>query len=428
MSDLNQLSATEAVVRIAQGSLKPSALLSAYLDRIDSREPKVGAFESIARDAAMQLALAQDKQAPSGLLFGVPIAVKNLIDTHDMVTTYGSPIYRQHQPAWDAACVVQARREGAIVLGKTVTTEFAVFHPGKTANPHELAHTPGGSSSGSAAAVADHMVPLAFGTQTAASIYRPSSFCGVVGYKPTFGTINRAGVKPLADSLDTIGVIANSVQDASLFAAATSTRHDLLLNTAAIGNTPRIGICKTFEWDRAQPETHQAVQMCAAQLEKSGATVVDILLPEPFRQLVAAQIDVMTRESALALGYEYQNHRHLLSAKLVEVIEQGLQVDDARLLQAHALIAQCRALLQSIYRDVDVLLAPAAVGEAPLGLSATGDPLFSRMWTALGNPGVVLPWHKGPKGLPVGVLLAGPYHGDRVLLEIAHWAQLQSGV
>ena len=423
MTNLIQLSATEAATQIAQQCLKPSALIAAYLDRIDARESQVGAFDQVARDTAMALAKQFDQQAPSGLLFGIPIGVKNLIDTKDMVTTYGSPIYQNHRPAVDAACVVQSKKQGAIVLGKTVTTEFAVFTPGKTANPHNLNHTPGGSSSGSAAAVADRMLPLAFGTQTAASIYRPASFCGVVGYKPSFGTIVRAGTKPLADSLDTIGTFANCVQDAALLAAAAGARHDLVLKGDVTKNAPRIGLCRTYEWTQAQPETQQTLEACAHTLSAAGAKVVEFTLPEPFQRLVAAQIDIMTKETSLALCAEYEHSRLMLSAKLIEVLEQGLRVPDARLLEAYAIVDQCRRLLNDIYKDFDALLAPAARGEAPAGLAATGDPIFSRMWTALGNPGVVLPWGTGPNGLPVGVLLAGRYRADYALLEVARWAE-----
>lgn len=427
MSNLIQLSATQAATDIAQQRLKPSALVAAYLEQIDAREPQVGAFDQVARDSAMALAKQFDQQAPNGLLFGVPIGVKNLIDTKDMVTTYGSPIYQQHRPAADAGCVVQSKKQGAIVLGKTVTTEFAVFNPGKTANPHNLNHTPGGSSSGSAAAVADRMLPLAFGTQTAASIYRPASFCGVVGYKPSFGTIVRAGTKPLSDSLDTIGTLANSVQDAALFAAAAGCRHDLVLKGGVIKNAPRIGLCRTYEWAQAQPETQATLDSCARTLSGAGAKVIEFELPEPFSRMVAAQIDIMTKESAMALSAEYEYNRSMLSPKLIEVLEQGLRVTDARLLEAYAIVDQCRRLLNDIYKDFDALLAPAARGEAPAGLAATGDPILSRMWTALGNPGVVLPWGRGPNNLPVGVLLAGRYQADSALLEVARWAEHQRG-
>ncbi len=218
MTDPRSLTAREAAAEIAEGRLGAEALVRAYLDRIEAREGVVGAWHHLDREQALAEARQRDGEPPRGPLHGVPIAVKDLIDTHDMPTGYGSPIYRAHRPAADASCVALARAAGAVVLGKTVTTEFAAFTPGKTANPHNPAHTPGGSSSGSAAAVADGMAPLAFGTQTAGSVIRPASFCGVVGYKPSFGMIARAGVKPLADSLDTVGVLARNVADAAFFA------------------------------------------------------------------------------------------------------------------------------------------------------------------------------------------------------------------
>src|SRR6266851_1743143 len=218
MPDPLAFSARDAAREIAAGRLSAEALIAACLDRIAARETVVGAWHYLDRDAALAAARQRDASSPSGPLHGVPIAVKDLIDTSDMPTGYGSPIYEGHRPAADAACVALARAAGAVVLGKTVTTEFACFTAGKTANPRNPAHTPGGSSSGSAAAVADGMVPLAFGSQTAGSVIRPASYCGVVGFKPSFGLIARAGVKPLADSLDTIGTMARNVADAAFFA------------------------------------------------------------------------------------------------------------------------------------------------------------------------------------------------------------------
>ncbi len=227
MTDLRSLSAREAARRIAERRITAEALVTAYLDRIEAREAVVGAWQYLDREQALSMARQRDAEPPRGPLHGVPIAVKDLIDTVDMPTAYGSAIYRGHRPDADASCVALARAAGAIVLGKTVTTEFATFTPGNTANPRNPAHTPGGSSSGSAAAVADGMAPLAFGTQTAGSVIRPGAFCGCVAYKPSFGLINRAGVKPLADSLDTVGVFGRSVDDAAFFAGVLSERPSL---------------------------------------------------------------------------------------------------------------------------------------------------------------------------------------------------------
>ncbi|HTE15556.1 MAG TPA: amidase, partial [Burkholderiales bacterium] len=284
MSHLNLLSATEAVKQIAAGKITREQLVRDCLERIAAREPAVGAWTHLDADAAIKQAREQDASASSasrGLLHGIPIAVKDFIDTCDMPATYGSAIYANHRPTWDAPCVVLARAAGAVVLGKTVTTELAYFQPGKTANPRNLAHTPGGSSSGSAAAVADHMAPLAFGSQTAGSVIRPAAFCGVVGYKPSFGLISRVGAKPLSDTLDTIGTLARSVPDAALLAAAASGRNDLLIDQP-LSSAPRVGICRTFEWPRAQPETHDAMALAISKLGVAGVTIIDVELPPNF--------------------------------------------------------------------------------------------------------------------------------------------------
>src|SRR5205823_9944985 len=238
-----------AAAEIAAGRLTAEALAGACLDRIAARELVVGAFHHLDRDAALAEARQRDASEPSGPLHGIPIAVKDLIDTVDMPTGYGSPIYRDHRPAADASCVTLARAAGAVILGKTITTEFAAFTPGKTANPRNPGHTPGGSSSGSAAAVADGMVPLAFGTQTAGSVIRPGAYCGCVAYKPSFGLINRAGIKPLSDSLDTVGVFARSVEDAAFFAGVLAER-PALRHLAPPQTTPRFGLYRTPMWDQ----------------------------------------------------------------------------------------------------------------------------------------------------------------------------------
>src|SRR5215216_600925 len=253
MPDPLSLSAREAAQQIAARRLSAEALVAACLDRIAAREAAVGAWHHLDREAALEAARQRDREAPRGPLHGLPIAVKDLIDTADMPTGYGSPIYQGHRPAADAACVALARSAGAVVLGKTVTTEFACFTPGKTANPHNLAHTPGGSSSGSAAAVAESMAPLAFGTQTAGSVIRPAAFCGIVGYKPSFGTIPRAGVKMLCDSLDTVGTMARNVADAAFFAGVIAGRPELR-DVAPSEAPPRFGLYRTPMWDEAGPE------------------------------------------------------------------------------------------------------------------------------------------------------------------------------
>jgi Asp-tRNA(Asn)/Glu-tRNA(Gln) amidotransferase A subunit family amidase len=427
MKPLHELGASEAVRLLADKTITSEALVRACLERIDAREGEVQAWACLDHEAALRQARAADAQPVRGLLHGLPIGVKDLIDTVDMPTSYGSPIYRAHRPAWDAACVALARAAGAVVMGKTVTTEFAVMHPNKTRNPHDTGHTPGGSSSGSAAAVADFMVPVAFGTQTAGSIIRPSAYCGVVGYKPSFGMISRVGVKALSDILDTVGAIARTVPDVALLVAAVTGRKDLLIDEAG-GLSPgqratplRIGICRTHEWQQAQPETVEALESAATKLSAAGAQVKDVDLPPAFAGLVAAQIDIMFRQQADSLAYERLNHWSKISERLQGILESGLKVTVERFDEAVALTRACRRQLEDVYSDCDVLLAPSAPGAAPAGLAMTGDPVFNRMWTLLQVPCVNLPAGKMAGRLPVGLQVVGPLGGDARMLAAAHW-------
>ncbi|HJU19945.1 MAG TPA: amidase, partial [Stellaceae bacterium] len=351
-------------------------------------------------------------------LHGIPIAVKDLIDTVDMPTAYGSPIYQGHRPAADASCVALARAAGAVVLGKTVTTEFACFTPGKTANPHNPAHTPGGSSSGSAAAVADFMAPLAFGTQTAGSVIRPAAYCGVVGYKPSFGVINRAGVKPLADSLDTIGVIARTVEDAAFFVGVVAERPALRRLTPP-RQAPRFGLYRTPLWDRAEAATAAALDRAREGLERAGATVVELAIAPEHEGLNAAQEAIMGFEIARALAYERLECSAELSPPLARLIDAGLAVGAAAYDGAQAEAAASRDRLPAFFGGCDAVLVPAAPGEAPQGLGATGNPVFNRMWTLLGTPAVTVPARWGGNGLPTGVQLVGRIGDDARLLAAA---------
>jgi Asp-tRNA(Asn)/Glu-tRNA(Gln) amidotransferase A subunit family amidase len=426
MSDLNRLSATFAARKLAAREITAEALLADCLERIAERESAVHAWTFFDAEAALRRARALDAQGPVGLLHGLPIAVKDLFDTIDMPCAYGSPIYAGHRPAWDAACVAVARAAGAIVVGKTVTTEFATFHPGPTCNPRNLQHTPGGSSSGSAAAVADWMVPLAFGTQTAGSIVRPAAYCGVVGYKPTYGTVTRVGVKMISDTLDTIGALARSVPDAALFVAALSGRHELLIDGPA-GDIPRIGLCKTYEWNHAQPETVAVFEDARKRLRTAGARIRDVTLPTPFAGLAEAQTTIMVREVANSLAYENLAHRDKLSGDMTKMIDAGLAVSPQQYDAARSVARRCRALLSEVFSGVDVLLAPSTAGEAPAGTAATGDPLFNRIWTLLHVPVVHLPIAHGPRGLPVGLTIAGAVGADRATLRAADWIHARLG-
>jgi Asp-tRNA(Asn)/Glu-tRNA(Gln) amidotransferase A subunit family amidase len=415
---LNRLSALAAARLIARRELSCEQLVRACLARIQQREAVVGAWTQLDPEKVLEEARVLDSGALRGPLHGLPLGVKDLIDTRQYATAYGSPIYSGHRPAWDAACVARARAAGALVLGKTVTTEFATYHAGKTANPHHPGCTPGGSSSGSAAAVADFMVPLAYGSQTAGSVIRPAAFCGVVGYKPSYGLICRAGVKSLSESLDTLGVLAREVGDAAFFAGVLAGR-DLLPALGAAA--PRVGLCRTHEWAQASVKTQQLLEAAAAALAVAGAKVVDITLPDEFTALTQTQSEIMAYEAAQALAFEVESCADQLSPKLRELIAQGRAVSPARHDDNLQRAARCRRQLADLFREVDVLLSPSTIGEAPEGLAATGDPLFNRMWTLLGTPCIHLPCAHGPQGLPLGVQAIGASGADRALLSAADW-------
>ncbi len=420
MKDLHLLPVHEVVEQIHQGQLKPSALMQAYAQQIAEHEPTIGAFIHVDVEAALAQARKLDDTAPAGLLFGIGFGVKDIIDTATMPTGYGSPIYADYQPRADAACVGQLKNQGAILVGKTVTTEFAVFHPGKTVNPHNHAHTPGGSSSGSAAAVAAGLVPLALGTQTAASIFRPASFCGVVGYKPSYGLISRVGAKTLAESFDTLGPMGRCVADVALMAAAAAKRHDLVIGKdTARDNKPRVGVFRSPYWDRAEPAMQQAVLDMAKRLGEKSVSVTEIDSPPGFEDLAQAQSDFMLWQAAIALDYEYRHHHSQCSAKLIEVLEQGQALKWSQVQAAADTMSRARQALEEIFKQVDVLITPAAPGEAPEGIGATGDPIFGRTWIALGTPGLTLPGATGPRGLPLGVLAVGAPGRDREFLQAA---------
>lgn len=418
MTDPRSLTVREAARQIAERKLTAEALAKAYLDRVAARESVIGAWQYLDREQALAEARQRDAEPPRGPLHGVPIAVKDLIDTADMPTGYGSPIYRGHRPAADAACVALARAAGAVVLGKTVTTEFATFTPGKTANPRNPAHTPGGSSSGSAAAVADGMAPLAFGTQTAGSVIRPAAYCGVVGYKPSFGLISRAGVKPLADSLDTVGVLARSVDDAAFFAGVLAERPGLR-HLAPPAHMPRFGLYRTPMWDEAEPSVAAALDRARAALERAGARVEEVAIAPEHHGLTQAQDEIMGFETVRALADERIRHSAELSPRLAQLLDAGMAVGADEYDRARALTETARAALAGFFDGHDAMLVPAAPGEAPRGLEYTGDPVFNRMWTLLGVPCATMPALWGENGLPLGVQLVGRMQDDLRLLTCA---------
>ncbi len=425
MTDPTHLSARDAAARIEAGSLTSAALVGAYLDRIAEREKDVGAWEYLDPEAALAAARARDKGRGAGPLHGIPIGVKDIMDTADMPTAYGSRIYAGFRPRADAACVALARAAGAVVLGKTVTTEFAAGAPGKTRNPHNPAHTPGGSSSGSAAGVALRMVPLAFATQTAGSIIRPASFCGVVGYKPSFGLIPTAGTKPLAESFDTIGAIAATVMDAAWFAAALGNRPRLVPKEPH--PKPRIGVFRTAQWAAAEPACQSAVEAAARTLSRAGAAVAERPAFPAYDGIVEIHHTHMNFEMARNLAWERAEHWDELAPRTAETLRQAVAITPERYDEVRRAAAEARSRVDELFGEFDALLVPAAPGEAPATLAMTGDPMFNRTWTLLHLPCVTVPARRGAKGLPIGIQLVGRLGDDARLLAIAWLAERAMG-
>jgi Asp-tRNA(Asn)/Glu-tRNA(Gln) amidotransferase A subunit family amidase len=407
---------------LERGEVSAEQLARACLERIAEREPVVHAFAHLEPGRALAGARALDGAAARGPLHGLPVGVKDIIDTFDYPTEHGSPIYAGNRPVADAPCVALARAAGALVLGKTVTTEFATFPPGPTANPHNPAHTPGGSSSGSAAAVADRMLPLAFGTQTGGSIIRPAAFCGVVGYKPSFGLLPRVGVKAISDSLDTVGVFARSVEDAALFAAALSGREALRIPGEL--KAPTLGLCLTPQWPAARPEMQKLFDDVGAHLARSGARLERIVLPPEFDALAELHGTIWDFEIARCLADEYLRHRDRIREPLRSQLARGWSAGAPAYDAAQRAVRACRHRLADAMHDCDALIAPAAPGEAPAGLASTGDSVFNRMWTLLHAPCVGVPVRRGPLGLPLGVQVVGRIGEDARTLACAHWIQL----
>ena len=422
----NELHAIDALAEMAAGRLTAEALTRACLDRIALREPVVHAFAWLEPERAFAEARLRDRSGARGPLFGLPFAVKDIIDTHDMPTQCGSPIYVGHRPPDDAACVALAREAGAVMLGKTVTTEFALRHPGPTANPRNPAHTPGGSSSGSAAAVADMMVPVAFGTQTGGSIIRPASYCGVVGYKPSYNTINPTGVKPLANSFDTVGLFARCVDDCAFVVGVLAGDAHAALPFEAV-RPARIGLCRTPAWPYAEPATVRAVEGAAAALAKHGVVVDEVELPAEFEGFLDAQSDVLRFEAARVFAFERTQHGDKLSASSRDELAAGLAIPRQRYLDAQALIERCRALFAATIEPFDLLLTASAPGEAPRGLDNTGEAMFNRLCSGLRVPCLNLPGYASQNELPIGVQVIGAIGDDARLLRRAKWIAQRIG-
>ena len=408
------LSALALARRIEAGELTPRAVLDMCADAIAAREKEVQAF--VALDLVAARRLADDPKLAGLPLRGLPVGVKDIFDTFDLPTEYGSPIYSGFQPRADAAAVALARRAGGIVIGKTATTEFATMVPAATRNPHNLDHTPGGSSSGSCAAVAASMLPIAFGSQTAGSVIRPAAFCGVTGFKPSYRLIPTAGVKDVAPHLDTAGVFGASVADVAFVTAAILDR-DLRVDRSSPA-APRIALTRTHLWPKASTAMQHAVETAARAAQKAGAKVVDLTLPPILEEAYAAQIVIQDHETFRSRSYEYDAHRDKLGKELRESLDAAAAITADAYDAARRTAKRARQALADLMAEHDVILTASAPGAAPKGLSSTGNPMFNRLWTLMGTPCVNVPG-LSDNGLPLGVQVVGRFGRDRAALEAA---------
>jgi Asp-tRNA(Asn)/Glu-tRNA(Gln) amidotransferase A subunit family amidase len=432
---LTSLGAVAAARRLRAGDMTSEQLAQACLERIEAAEPEVQAWAHLDPDSALEQARARDAARQSGAacgpLHGVPVGIKDIFDTCDMPTENGTVLDAGRQPTEDCAVVSLLREAGAVILGKTVTTELAVFHPGKTRNPHNPAHTPGGSSSGSAAAVAAEMVPLAVGTQTNGSIIRPGAYCGVVGYKPTQGHISRHGVLAQSPHLDTVGVYGRSVEDVALIGDVLSVydprdpgmRPRSRPRLAEIAATeppldPILAFVKSPVWDQAEEDAKEAFGEIAEFL---GEGCDEVELPEPFEQAIALHRSLMLGDFAKNFAGYYGRGAERLSPILRDMIEEGRGVLAMDYNRAVDWIEVLNAGLGQVFDRYDAILTPATTGEAPPGLDSTGSPAFCTMWTLCGTPAITLPLLSGATGLPIGVQLVGRRGDDARLLRTARW-------
>lgn len=433
--DLVLMSATDAAAAIRDGKTTSEELVRACLEHMDRLEEQVGAWvfvdPELALDQAKKADMALQAGTAMGPLHGVPVGVKDIFDTKDMPTEDGTILHAGRKPLKDATVVSRLRAAGAVIMGKTVTTELAVYGPGKTKNPHNLERTPGGSSSGSAAAVAAGMVPLAVGTQTNGSVIRPASFCGVYGYKPTFGLISRHLVLPQSRPLDQVGVFARSIEDAALIAQSLmgfdvndpDTRvqaKPALVRTQSEKPpvTPRLAFVKTPIWDQAEQATQEAFAELTAQL---GELAPEVELSGIFNGAHEQHRVIMEADLARSFEREYVDGSDKLSSILKEMIERGKNVLAVDYNNAVGNIEALYRGFDKLFEWHDAIITPAAIGEAPVGLESTGSPIFCTIWTLCGMPAITLPLLQGENGMPIGVQLVGPRGDDARLLRTARW-------
>jgi Asp-tRNA(Asn)/Glu-tRNA(Gln) amidotransferase A subunit family amidase len=411
------LSALDLARRVEAGELTPEGIVDLCAAAISARENDVGAFTYLDIDRARAFAR-QNADALRGLpLRGMPVALKDIYDTADMPTEYGSAAYKGHRPAADASSVTMLKRAGAVVIGKAVTTEFAHQQTGKTRNPHNLEHTPGGSSSGSAAAVAAGMVPVATGSQTAGSVIRPGAYCGVAAFKPSYKLIPTIGVKCYAWSLDTVGLYGAGVADVA-FATAAMTGRDLRVDRAA-PSAPRVALIRMHIWADASADMQNAVEQTAHAAEAVGASVKEVKLPPLLEDAWRAHKVIIQYEAARSYAYEYDNMRDKLGPKTVAMLDEAKTVSNDAYDDARRTTRRARFALADLMGEFDAILTPSAPGAAPHGISATGVANFNWLWTLMGTPCVNVPGLSDSSGMPLGVQIVGRFGRDRAALEAA---------
>jgi Asp-tRNA(Asn)/Glu-tRNA(Gln) amidotransferase A subunit family amidase len=418
----HRLSAIEIARLVESGALTAEAVVASCLERIAERESVVRAWAFLAGEAALVQARAFDAGGRKMPLGGVPFGLKDIFDAVEMPAGYGSPIYSGWRPPWDASAAALPKAAGGILLGKTVTTEFANRHPGPTANPHDPAFTPGGSSSGSAAAVADFMVPLAVGTQTGGSVIRPAAYCGVAGFKPSFGLFPPAGMRINTETLDTVGIMARSVGDIALFRAAMMAIP--YAPPAMPDAPPRLGLVRGPHWDDARPEGRAVLEAAAQRLAAAGAKITNTAFPSECADADDVQQSLGAFEGLRNHAPELHRHEALLSPALRESkIARGREVPIDEFRAACRALERARAAAVAWADGFDALLTLPAPGQAPRGLADTGSAVFNAAWTQFAMPCLTLPAGQGPDGLPVGIQLVGRRHDDARLLEVGLWVE-----
>jgi Asp-tRNA(Asn)/Glu-tRNA(Gln) amidotransferase A subunit family amidase len=415
------LSALDLARRIDAGTLTPANVIDMCADAISAQEKDVGAFASLDLEQARARARAEADTLACLPLRGLPIGFKDIFETAQFPTAYGSSIYRGHQPRADAALVSMARRAGAILLGKTVSTEMAFLDPAATRNPRNLAHTPGGSSSGSAAAVAAGMLPMAVGTQTGGSIVRPAAFCGIAGFKPSFRLLPMVGVKPFSWSLDTAGLFGAGVADVAFVTGAISGRDLRVDDRAPIA--PTIGLMRTHIWNEASADMQRAVEQAARAAEKKGATLRALDMPVIMQDAHRMHPILQNYEATRALAFEYDHHRDRLPKLLRDLLDTAIAITPEAYDDARRATKRARHAFSELMNSVDVVLTPSAPGAAPEGLTSTGDATFNRLWTLLGAPSINVPGISGANGLPLGVQLVGRFARDQATLAAAAFVE-----